>query len=57
MNTFETIIVAIVAILVLALILFMILRNKKDRKELLPTDGADPVEEEIIIQERKRDRI
>ena len=54
MSTNEIIvIVAVTAAIVL--VAFLIMQNKKDRKEFLPPEATDPVEEEKIEQLEKKD--
>lgn len=51
--------VLIVAVLAaMGLIIYLVIRNRKDRKNFSPPDaGGDPVEEERAEQQRKRDSI
>jgi FtsZ-interacting cell division protein ZipA len=46
--------IVIVTLIAIALIVFMILRNRKDKKELLKDD---PVEDEIANQQRQKDKL
>lgn len=52
----QILIISVTAVVVLALILFLVRQNKKDREEMNP-DEADSVKEVHTDQERKRDRI
>lgn len=51
--------VIIVGVLVLALLVFLILRNKKDRREVMPPDESteDAVEVKREEDELRRDRL
>lgn len=51
--------VIIVGVLVLALLVFLILRNKKDRREVMPPDESteDAVEIKREEDELRRDRL
>ncbi|PUZ29372.1 hypothetical protein DCC81_07935 [Chitinophaga parva] len=51
--------VIIVGVLVLALLVFLILRNKKDRREVMPPDESteDAVEIKRQEDEIRRDRL
>lgn len=46
--------IVIVSLLALALIVFMILRNRRDRNKLLKND---PVGDEIANQQRQKDKL
>jgi hypothetical protein len=49
-------VVVVVVIAALGLIVFIIVRNKKDRKELLPPEKVEDVTAEVRMdQERKSD--
>ncbi|MDR6567371.1 hypothetical protein SAMN05660461_2886 [Chitinophaga ginsengisegetis] len=51
-------IIIIVALAAIALIGFLIVRNRKDRKELLPPGATDdPVEERRMDDQRGRDKV
>ena len=55
MSTNEIIIiVAVTAAIVL--VAFLIIQNKKDRKEFLPPEATDPVEEEETEQVENKDK-
>ena len=54
MDTTTIITIALVGIAALALIIFLIWKNKKDRKKLNP-DAGESVEETIMDQERNKD--
>lgn len=49
-------IIVITGLAVIALVIFLIWRNRKDQKALNP-DAPDSVEEEHMDQERRQDRI
>jgi hypothetical protein len=54
----NSLLIAAFAILVLsALVLFLIYKNRKDRKQIFPPSGSDPVEEERTRKEQKRDKL
>jgi len=55
MDTTTIITVILVGIAALSLIIFLIWKNKKDRKKLNP-DAEDSVEETIMDQERNKER-
>jgi len=55
MDTSAIITIVLVGLAALALIIFLIWKNKKDRKTLNP-DADDSVEETIMDQERNKDR-
>lgn len=48
--------IVIVAVAVAALLVFMIVRNKKDRKKLFKPGSTDPVEEQVTEQQRRKDK-
>lgn len=51
-------VIVVVVVAVLGLIVFLIDRNKKDRKKLLPPEKVDDVTAEIRMdQERKSDEL
>lgn len=52
----QILIISITALVVLALVLFLVRQNKKDREGMNP-DEADSVKEVHTNQERKRDKI
>jgi FtsZ-interacting cell division protein ZipA len=56
MNTANIITIVLVGIAALALIIFLIWKNQKDKKALNP-DAEDAVEETMMDQERDKDRI
>lgn len=49
-------VIVIVGMAVIALVIFLIIRNRKDQKTLNP-DAHDSVEEEHMDQERRKDRV
>jgi len=54
MNTTNVFVIVIVGVALLALIIFLIWKNNKDKKILNP-DAEDAVEETIMDQERNKD--
>lgn len=57
MSAVNTGLIIIVALAALALIVFLIVRNYKDRKELLPPDVTDdPVKEKRMDHHREKDK-
>lgn len=56
MNTADIVTIVLVGIAALALIIFLIWKNQKDKKALNP-DAEDSVEETIMDQEREKDKI
>jgi LPXTG-motif cell wall-anchored protein len=54
MDTTNIAIIVIVGVALLALVIFLIWKNKKDKKVLNP-DAEDAVEETIADQERNKD--
>jgi hypothetical protein len=46
--------IVIVALIALALVIFIILKNRRDRNKLLKND---PVSDEIANQQRQKDRL
>lgn len=56
MEQTQILVISITAVVVLALILFLVRQNKKDRQEMNPGE-ADSVTEIHTDQERKRDKI
>lgn len=56
MNTANIITIVLVGIAALALIIFLIWENQKDKKAVNP-DAEDAVEETVMDQERDKDRI
>jgi multisubunit Na+/H+ antiporter MnhC subunit len=56
MSTANIITIVLVGIAALALIIFLIWKNQKDKKTLNP-DAEDAVEETIMDQGRDKDRI
>ena len=55
MNTTNIFVIVIVGVALLALVIFLIWKNNKDKKILNP-DAEDAVEEIITDQERNKDR-
>jgi len=56
MSELNILILVITGVIAIAIILFLILRNRKDQKMLNP-DASDSVEEVHMDQERRDDRI
>jgi FtsZ-interacting cell division protein ZipA len=56
MSTANIITIVLVGIAALALLIFLIWKNQKDKKALNP-DAEDAVEEIMMDQERDKDRI
>ena len=56
MNTANIITIVLVGIATIALIIFLIWKNQKDKKALNP-DAEDAVKETMMDQEREKDRI
>jgi hypothetical protein len=56
MNSTNIITIVLVGIAALALVVFLIWKNQKDRKKLNP-DAEDSVEETIMDQQRKKDSL
>lgn len=55
---YSTGIIVLIALAALSLIIFLIVRNQKDRKKIFPPDSADDVTEEIRRdQQRQEDRL
>ena len=57
MNTLPLFTLIILGLAVLALLIFLIVKNKKDRKKNFPSSSGDAVEVDKMDKERKRDRI
>ncbi len=57
MGTNEITILVIVAVAAIALITFLIMRNKKDRKEILPPTSEDPMEDDKKGQRSREDQL
>ena len=55
MNTTDILIIGLVVLAGIALLVFMNVKNKKDRKKLINPQSTDPVEEQKTEQEIKRD--
>ncbi|MRG47161.1 hypothetical protein GFS24_18715 [Chitinophaga sp. SYP-B3965] len=53
----QTALIVVIVLAAIALIAFLIKRNKRDRKELFPPGSTDPVEEEKKEQEGNEDRL
>jgi FtsZ-interacting cell division protein ZipA len=49
--------VIIVGLAAIALIVFVILRNKKDRKKYLPPDSTDPVADQKTEQRNRENNL
>lgn len=52
----NTVAISLVLIIAIAVIIFLIWQNKKDKKLINP-DARDSVEETITDQERRRDKV
>lgn len=53
----DIILIILALALAIALIVFLVARNKKDRKELIVPDDANALEEQKRDQERNRDQL
>lgn len=57
MSSVNTGLIVLVAVAALALIIFLLIRNRKDRKELMPPEATDdPVQEKRMDQHREKDK-
>jgi hypothetical protein len=57
MSSDSLVIIIPVLITALALIGFLVFRNRKDRKELITPEAMDPLEEEKREQKREEDQL
>lgn len=53
----DIIFIILAVVLAIALIVFLVARNKKDRKELIIPDDASALEEQKRDQEREKDQL
>lgn len=53
----DIILITLAVVLAIALIIFLVARNKKDRKELITPDDASALEERKRDQEREKDQL
>lgn len=47
--------IVIIVVVLIALLLFLNWRNRHDKKKLFPPESTDPVEENKMEKERRRD--
>jgi preprotein translocase subunit YajC len=57
MSTVNIGVLVIVGLAALALLIFMIVKNQRDKKKYFPPESTDPVEEEKTDSLRKGDKI
>lgn len=57
MNGINYFIIILVILAAISLVVFLMVRNKRDREKYINPTDTDPVEGEKMDQERKRDKI
>lgn len=50
-------IIVIVVLAAIGLLVFLMIKNRRDRKKIFPPESTDPVEEEKTGQQRSKDKL